>query len=233
MLEGKTGVVIGASTGIGRATAKALADEGVEVALAARTTSKLEAVAAEIEDDGGDALVAPVDVRDPEQVRQVFETVEDHFGSVDISVNSAGVGYWKPIREIEPEEWQHEVEVNLLGLMNATRCAATTMLEQGFGHIVNVSSISACFPNPEYPGYTATKYGVSGFTKSAHVALRDEGIRVTLIEPGTVDTPIHPDEYRERARTLDPEDVADTVVFSLDQPEHVCVSNVQVLTNGT
>jgi NADP-dependent 3-hydroxy acid dehydrogenase YdfG len=233
MLDDKSGIVIGASTGIGKAIAKALADEGVRVALAARSTSQLEDVASEIEDDGGEALVVPTDVRDSEQVMQLFETVEDDFGAIDISVNSAGVGYWKPIHEVEPQEWEHEMEVNLLGMMNATKYAAAAMLEQGSGDIVNISSITACYPNPEYPGYAASKFGVSGFTKSAHAALRDEGIRVTLIEPGKVDTPIHPDEYRDRIRMLDPENVADTVVFSLKQPDHVCVSNIQVLTNGT
>lgn len=233
MLENEVGVVIGASTGIGRATAKALAAEGVQVVVAARRTSKLREVAAEIEDDGGDALVVPTDVREVEQIRSLIEATREEYGTVDVFVNSAGVANVDSFPRSDLQGWERQMEVNLLGLMNATNLAAEVMLEQGSGHIVNISSLSGRHPNPERAGYVASKFGVSGFTRSVHLALRQAGIRVTLIEPGKVDTPMHSDEYRERIPMLDPENVADAVVFSVTQPESVCVSNVQILTNGT
>ena len=141
-LDGRTAVVTGASKGIGRATAKTLADAGAKVGLAARTRSELEEVADEIIMNGGDALVIPTDVRDREQVESMILTTQDAFDGLDIVVNNAGVGH----REREGvvagdlDEWTQEIEVNLLGLKYGTHFAATVMEEEGSGAIVNVGS---------------------------------------------------------------------------------------------
>ena len=230
-LTNRVAVVTGASSGIGRATAKALAVEGVRVGLAARTEAKLETLAAEIEAEGGEAIILPTDVRDRDQIAVMLATTQAAFGRLDILINSAGVGHWQAIADADAAEWQREIEVNLLGLMYATRIAVATMLEQGSGHIVNVSSLSGRYPGPGGPGYTTSKWGVSGFTESIRrdPDLRQRGIRVTLIETGRVNTPMQPDEDRESMRMLEPEDVAEAIIYALSRPEHVSVWSFQLV----
>lgn len=228
-ISDRIALVVGASSGIGRATAEALAREGVQVGLAARRETKLEEFADQIEADGGDAVAVPTDIREEEQVASMVETTRDIFGGLDILVNSAGVGQWKSVADADPDEWRREVEVNLLGLMNATRVAVPALAEQQSGHIVTVSSMSARYPGPGWPGYTATKFGVNGFTQAILRDVRQEGIRVTLIEPGDVDTPMQTEEARNARRILDPGDVADTILYAVSRPEHVCVNDIQLV----
>jgi hypothetical protein len=230
-LTGRIALVTGASSGIGKATAKALADAGVLVGLAARSTAKLEILAEDIEAGGGRAAVIPTDLRNEDQIASMVATTLQTFGSLDILVNNAGVFYWKSVADADADEWRRELEVNLLGLMNVTRIASNVMLKQGSGHIVNVSSLSGRYPGPGWPGYTASKFGVNGFTESILYDLRKNGIRVTLIEPGEVDTPMQSDEERESGRFLNPEDVADAIIYAISRPDHVIISDIQLLPN--
>lgn len=227
-------LVTGASSGIGRATAIALADEGARVAVAARSTGKLAALADEIETTGGEALVCTTDVTDGEQVGAAVDATRDAFGGLDVLVNSAGVGHWgrEGVADGDLEAWRTEIAVNLVGVMNATKCAATVMLEQGSGHLVNVSSLSGQFPTPDFPGYAASKWGLTGFTQSVLYDLRDAGIRVTLVEPGEVDTPMQPEEAREAGNFLAPEDVADAIRYAVTRPARVMVSEIEVRPTG-
>jgi NADP-dependent 3-hydroxy acid dehydrogenase YdfG len=137
-LDGRVGIVTGASTGIGRATAKALAEEGVRVGVAARTTEKLEALADEIESEGGEALVVPTDVREREQVASMVERTREAFGGLDLLVNNAGVGHWERegIVDGDLDEWDREIEVNLQGVMYGTHMASRVMAEDGGGDVV-------------------------------------------------------------------------------------------------
>lgn len=233
-LSGEVAVVTGASSGIGRATAKVLSDEGAVVGLAARTESKLETLAEEIESDGGKALVLPTDVRDREQVASMIATTRENYDRLDILVNNAGVGHWdnQGIVDGDLDQWRREIEANLLGLMTGTHLAARAMREQGAGDIVNVSSLSDRYPSPEFPAYVASKYGVRGFTGSALRDLRDDGIRVTLIEPGEVATPMQPEEEIESTPMLDPVDVADAILYAVSRPDHVCINDVQIIPSG-
>lgn len=184
-LDGSVALVTGASSGIGWATAKALAAEGAKVGLAGRTEAKLKDLAHEIEAEGGEALVLPTDMRSREQVQQMVDLACDAFGRLDILVNNAGVGYWSPLGIVDAilDQWRDEIEVNLMGLMVATHAAAKRMLQQRAGHIVNVSSLAGRYPAGPVPGYVTSKFGVNGFTESARRDLRQHGIRVTLVEP--------------------------------------------------
>lgn len=233
-LSDRAAVVTGASSGIGRATAKALAEAGAKVGVAARSTSALDALADDIEASGGEALVVTTDVRDREQVESMITTTCETFGGLDIMVNSAGVGHWERegIVEGELDEWQTEIEVNLLGVMYGTHLAAAVMQEEGSGDIVNIGSGSGRHPFPEWPSYVASKYGVRGFTESALRDLREEGIRVTHITPGEVATPMQPEEDIESMQMLEPEDVADAIVYAVSRPAHVCINDLMVIPSG-
>lgn len=229
-LTQKTALVTGASSGIGEATAKLLALAGVKVGLSARRPSELERVAAEIEAQGGTALVLPTDLRQRDQITSMVDKTEAAFGSLDILINNAGFGHWEPIASADPEAWQNEIELNLQGTMFATRCAVDVMLAQGSGHIINVSSLAGRNPGPGWPGYAASKWGLTGFTLSIQRDLPQKGIRVTLIEPGAVDTPMQDEEDRGLGKFLDPEDVAEAILYALKQPAHVCISSVQLFS---
>lgn len=228
MIEDQVAIVTGASAGIGKATAIALANEGAQVTLAARRETELETVAEEIEADGGDAAVVPTDLRDKKQIASMVETTRETFGRLDILVNSAGSVYREPVATADPDEWRREIETTLLGLMTASQIAVTDMLEQGSGHIVNVSSLNARKAAPGASGYTASKFGVNGFSEALRQEVTTEGIRVTVIEPGAVDTTMQPDEVREAMRLLEPADIANTIVFAVSQPEYVSVNDIQI-----
>jgi len=227
-LEDRSAIVTGASAGIGEATALALADEGVRVALAARREAELEAVAERIEADGGEVLVVSTDLTDDRQVLRTIGRTREAFGDLDILVNCAGVLYRERVVDADFEEWQREIGVNLLGLMNATRAVLGGMTERGSGHVVNVSSINARKVAPGASGYVASKAGVNGFSEALRQEVTGKGVRVTVVEPGLVDTAMQNEQTRAAMALLDPADVADAIVYAVSRPEHVSVNDIQI-----
>lgn len=238
-LDGSVALVTGASSGIGEATVKALANEGASVALAARREPQLRDLADRIEADGGDALVVPTDVTDESDVQEMVETTYEEFGRLDILVNNAGVMLLEPVERADTDNFRQMVEVNLMGLMNATHAVLPILQEQGKGHIVNVSSVAGRQASTNSSGYNATKFGVNGFTEALRQEITQEGIRTTLIEPGVVDTELQdhiPDEnakesieeWVESMSPLTSEDIARSIHYAVTQPQHVSVNEILI-----
>ncbi len=238
-LAGKVALVTGASSGIGEATALALAAEGAHVVAAARRKDRLDALVKRIEERGGQALPLVVDVADEAQVRQMIQRARDKWGRIDILVNNAGVMIIGPIDGANTEDWRRMVNVNLLGMMYATREALPVMKAQGGGHIVNISSVAGRTAREEFAVYNATKWGVGAFSEALRQEVYKNHIRVTVIEPGAVATelqehitdPTMKEELQEWLRSmklLQSEDIAAAVVYAVTQPEQVDVNELLI-----
>ncbi|CQH56650.1 probable oxidoreductase (short-chain dehydrogenase family) [Halobacterium hubeiense] len=237
MLDDNVALVTGASSGIGAETAVQLAEEGADVAVAARREERLEDVASRIEATGSEALVVPTDVSESEEVEAMISETVEELGGLDVLVNNAGVMLLESVADADPENWRTMVEVNLLGVMNATK-AALPHLRDG-GHVVNVSSVAGRVAGATSSGYNATKFGVNAFTEAFRQEETENGVRTTLVEPGFVATElaehIPDEEIRERSEqmteqmdVLQPEDIARSIVFAASQPEHVSVNELLV-----
>lgn len=221
-------IVTGASSGIGAATARALAADGYAVALAARREDRLEALAADIEADGGEALVVPTDVSDEDDAEHLVDATLDAFGRLDVLVNNAGLAKGAPVAEADLDDLKANVRVNLEGVMNVTHAALPSLLDGG-GDVVTVSSLSARFPQEGGSGYTASKFGVNGFCRSLRKELSEEQVRVSIVMPGPVKTELNDWEHWE-GRAMAPSDVAETIEFVVSRPDHVEIPSVSVNT---
>jgi clavulanate-9-aldehyde reducatase len=243
-LEGRRAAITGASSGIGEATALALATEGAAVALGARRTDRLGALAGRIGEQGGAAHAFEVDVADEEAARGFITGAAEAMGGLDILVNNAGVMLLGGVQGADTGEWRTMIEVNLLGLLYCTHAAMPLMQEGGGGHIVNVSSVAGRVAALGSGVYNMTKWGVTGFSES----LRQEGahsnIRVTCLEPGFVDTELQGhntnpmvveviEKMREQTgEVLVAEDMAAAIVYALSQPDRVNVNEILVRPTG-
>src|SRR3954451_17701643 len=242
MLEGKAVAITGASSGIGEATALAYAERGASVALAARRSDRIEALAKRIEDEGGRAVALPTDVGDERQARAFVEHAYEHLGRLDVLVNNAGVMLLGPIEGADTEQWRRMVHGNLLGVLYCTHAALPVMRAQGGGHIVNVSSVAGGRAAMAAAAYNMTKFGLSAFSEALRQEAWHMGVRVTVVEPGFVETELQGhnagnevvmgamDKAREHiGQVLRPEDIAAAIVGATEQPEHVNVAEVLVI----
>ncbi len=239
-LRDKVAIITGASSGIGEATARRLAESGARVVLAARRVERLEALAADIERREGAALVAPTDVTDERSVQRLARTALDAFGRIDILINNAGIMPLSPIAKLKVEEWDRMIDVNIKGVLYCVAATLPTMLEQGSGHIINVSSVAGRRPFPSGTVYSATKFAVRAISQGLRLELSPiEGIRVTDIEPGVVATELtHHITDKETANRfqemwaeqtpLESIDIAETILFVLSRPDHVNVNEILV-----
>ena len=184
-MSGRVALVTGASSGIGEATARALGMLGYPVALAARRTDKLAAVAKAIEAAGGRAFAVSLDLSDLASIDACFDAVERALGPVDVLVNNAGICVPGLLHEVEPEALRSEIAVNLVGPALLTRRAIQSLLARGApGDLVFISSENAVKPRPYQPGYTASQWGVEGLARTLRVELDGTGIRSTIVRPG-------------------------------------------------
>jgi short-subunit dehydrogenase len=183
-LRGAVVVVTGASSGIGESAALLFAREGSSVVLAARRLERLEALAERIRARGGDALPVRCDVAERQCLEDLAARTREAFGRCDVLVNNAGIPGGGPFRRLTPEQTEHVVRVNLLGVMLGTQAFLPMLVEQGRGHIVNVASLAGRFATPGSSVYGATKHAVVAFSESLYYELKPLGILVTVVNPG-------------------------------------------------
>jgi NADP-dependent 3-hydroxy acid dehydrogenase YdfG len=238
-LRDRVAVVTGASSGIGAAVARALAREGVHLALAARRQDALLEVRSTLVPEGGArSLVVPTDVTDRGQVGALVSRAEVELGAVDFLVNCAGVMYFTLMRNVREEEWDRTVEVNCKGALNCVAAVLPRMLGRGRGHVVTISSDAGRKVFPGLAVYSASKFFVEALSQGLRLETAGTGLRVTTIQPGNVATDLLALSGDEEAlylygrpsgaRVLDADDVAAAVIYALTQPEHVAVNEVLV-----
>jgi len=241
-LTGKVALVTGASSGIGEATAAALAGAGANVAIAARRADRLETLARKIEEAGGAVLQLPSDVTKPADIDRIVTVTAAEWERLDILVNNAGIMLNAPIAEASSEEWRHMIELNLLALMNITK-AALPHLKASAGHVVNIASVAGRVANPGASAYAATKFGVVAFSEALRREVLADRVRVTVIEPGLVSTelgdhitnPSAKANLAQRQAELEPllaEDVAAAVTYVVTQPSRVSINEILIRPTG-
>lgn len=197
VLEGKVAIVTGASRGLGRAMALALAEAGADVAVAARSKPDLEETAHAIERAGRRALVVPTDVTSYAEVEALVRRTVDGLGGLHVLVNNSGVARVKPLVEWTPDEWRGLLDVNLLGVFNGCRAAAPHLIGQRAGKVINVSSMLAAVGLPGYTIYSATKGAIVAFTRTLGVEWARHNVQVNAIAPGWFSTDMSDPAFRE------------------------------------
>ena len=228
-LQDKVAVVTGASRGLGRAFADALVAKGATVVGLARSLDDLN----DAKDALGDAF-HPVecDVRDPDDVHRAFKTVQETVGRCDVLINNAGLGRFSAVEEYDDDAWDVMMDTNVTGLFFCTRAAVPLMKKQneasGFGgHIVNIASIAGLLGNPGISGYNASKFAVRGFSEAIMKELREDGIKVTCVYPGSVETHFADEAGSSGSKNpMRPESIAATVVHVLEGPDNYLISEV-------
>jgi clavulanate-9-aldehyde reducatase len=240
-LEGHVAAVTGASSGIGEATARALSAAGASVALGARRTDRLEALAESLD---GPALVREVDVSDEEQARGFVQAAHDELGGLHALVNNAGLMLLGPVEDADTDDWRRMIAVNLLGLLYCTHAALPLLAQGGGGDIVNVSSVAGRRADAGAAVYNMTKFGVHAFSEALRQEALHQGIRVTTVAPGFVATELQGHNTNPLVRqamaksreqigeVLHADDIAEAILHALTRPPHVCVNEVVVRPTG-
>ncbi|HEX8208192.1 MAG TPA: SDR family NAD(P)-dependent oxidoreductase [Solirubrobacteraceae bacterium] len=244
-LSGRVIAITGATSGIGEATAVMAARAGAAVSLAGRREDRLKDLAERIEAEGGRALPVPTDVANEDSARNFVQQSYEHLGRLDVLVNNAGVMLLGAVTNADVAEWRQMIEVNCLGLLYCTHAALPVMGEQGGGHIVNVASVAGRRAAMGAAVYNMTKFGVVGFSEGLRQEVLHAGVRVTLIEPGFVETELQghnaPKDYvmqatekmrEEIGKVLESDDIAASILYAISQPEHVNVSEIMVVPRG-
>jgi NADP-dependent 3-hydroxy acid dehydrogenase YdfG len=245
-LTGTVALVTGASSGIGEATARRLAEEGASVVLVARRHDRLEALATEIEQTGGSALAVQADIADRTQAEAAVQQSIERFDHIDILVNNAGLMLLGPIVDADTDEWDRMIAINAQGLLYMTHAALPHLLkaaEDGLrqvADIVNISSVAGRVAGKGFGVYNLTKFGVNGFTESLRQEVTQRHVRVGVLEPGAVESELTShnkpeirgeiiDPYFEDSEVLAPEDIADGIAYMVTRPRHASISELWIM----
>ncbi|WP_423711225.1 SDR family oxidoreductase [Staphylococcus aureus] len=226
VLTDKVAVVTGAGSGIGEAIATLLHEEGAKVVLAGRNKEKLQNVANQLSQDS--VKVVPTDVTNKEEVDELIKIAQQTFGGLDIVINSAGQMLSSKITDYQVDEWDSMIDVNIKGTLYTAQAALPTMLEQSSGHLINIASISGFEVTKSSTIYSATKAAVHTITQGLEKELVKTGVKVTSISPGMVDTAITAAYNPTDRKKLEPQDIAEAVLYALTQPKHVNVNEITV-----
>jgi 3-oxoacyl-[acyl-carrier protein] reductase len=227
--RGRAAVVTGGTKGIGRAIAEALAREGMNVCVGARSLDEVKQTVRELEGLGAGATGAACDVRVSEECEALVAHAVEEFGGVDVLVNNAGVGLFKLVEETSPEEFRTVLETNLFGVFYCCRAAIPEMKRRGGGYVINISSLAGANPHPQMAAYNASKFALNGFSEALMQEVRHDRIKVSYIMPGSVNTEFGGGTVSdERAWQLQPEDVARVVVDLLRHDERSLPSRVEM-----
>jgi 3-oxoacyl-[acyl-carrier protein] reductase len=222
-LAGKIVLVTGAGRGIGRAVAIDLAEAGCRVILTARTLDQLEQVQQEISTNGGEAVCIAADLTRDEEIDLLVAESSRYREPVDFLINNAGWGKRAPIIKGRREDWDQTLRLNLRAPMILAKALLPPMIEKGNGAVINIGSISGKTGEANGAAYSASKFGLIGFTQSLYEEVREYGIKVAVILPGFVDTPlIPPNRQLDRSKMIQPADVAQTVHYVLTSPPTCC-----------
>ncbi|WP_339631016.1 SDR family oxidoreductase [Bizionia echini] len=233
-------IITGASSGIGKATAKLLAKKGAKVVLTARSTDKLNSLKKEIEDSRGEAYVVTADVTDKKAFETVVTKTLEKYGTINSLINNAGLMPLSFVEKLKTDEWNTMVDVNIKGVLNGVSAVLPTLIKNKGGNIINISSMAA---NRYFPGgavYCATKSAVKMFSEGLRQELAPKyGINVTSIEPGAVNTnltdTITDEDIKEKMSamqnmtTLEADDIANAIYYALTQPNRVNINDVYIV----
>lgn len=234
-LKGKNAVITGAGKGIGKAIALALAAEGVNVGLIARTESDLQKVAEEVEKAGVKAAFATANITDIDAVTAAVEKLKAELGPVDILINNAGTASFGGFMDLEPMQWENIIKVNLFGVYYATRAVLPQMIERKSGDIVNIASTAGLRGAPATSAYTASKAALIGMSESLMLEVRKHNIRVTTLNPSTVATDLavelkltdgNPD------KVMQPEDLAELIIAQLKLNKRVFLKDAAIYSTN-
>lgn len=224
----KTAIITGASSGIGKAIARKLAEEGINVVLVARSEDKLSVIANEIKEQKlSKAMFVKTDVSVREEVEQMVEKATKEFGAIDYFVNNAGVMLSAAISDGQVEQWEKMIDVNVKGILYGTNAILPQMLERKTGHIINIASVSGFEVSKKSTVYSATKFAVRAISTGLEKELAHTGVRVTNISPGMVDTPLTTRHHLSR-KPLEATDIANAVYYAISQPAYVNVNEITV-----
>ena len=219
----------GAGRGIGKAISVALAKDGCRVVLSARTGAQIEEVQKEIVSQGGDALAIPTDLTVDEDIQRLVEESQAKWGAVDILINNAGWGKRAPVVSASLTDWDQTFRLNLRAPMVLAKALLPNMIAKRQGAVINIGSVSGKTGEANGAAYSASKFGLIGFTQSLYEEVREHGIKVAVILPGFVDTPlIPPNRKLDRSKMIQAEDIAQAVHYVLTSPPTSCPVEITI-----
>lgn len=234
-MNGKVALVTGAGKGIGKAVALALAAEGVQVGLMARTAQDIQAVAEDIRKTGGKAAFATADVSNRMDVEAAVEKIRHELGPIDILVNNAGTATFGNFLDLAPEVWENQIKVNVFGVYYATRAVLPHMIERKTGDIINISSTAGKSGSPLTSAYSASKFAVFGLSESLMQEVRKHNIRVTALAPSTVVTDLANSANLIKGdpeKVMHPEDLAELLIAQLKLNRRVFVKEASIFSTN-